>query len=127
MLIGGPDTILLVDDEETILGLGDQVLSNFGYTVITAPDGESALEIYHEKKEKINLIILDLIMPGMGGRRCLEKLLKANPQAKVLIASGYSVNGPTKEALEAGAKGFISKPYDVRQMLKAVREALDGN
>ena len=58
-------------------------------------------------------------------RRCLEKLLKINPQARVLIASGYSVNGPTKEALEAGAKGFISKPYDVKKMLKAVREALD--
>ena len=101
------------------------MLSKFRYTVLTAPDGESALEIYHEKKEKIDLIILDLIMPGMGGRKCLEKLLKINPQVRVLIASGYSVNGPTKEALEAGAKGFISKPYDVRQMLKAVRKALD--
>ena len=125
MPIGGTEIILLVDDEEPILNLGDQVLSNFGYTVITAPDGESALEIYHEKKEKINLIILDLIMPGMGGRKCLEKLLKINLQAKVLIASGYSVNGPTRGALEAGAKGFISKPYDAKKMLKAVRKALE--
>lgn len=125
MPIGGTETILLVDDEESILNLGDQVLSKFRYTVLTVSDGESALEIYRKKKEKINLIILDLIMPGMGGRRCLEKLLKINPQARVLIATGYSVDGPTKEALEAGAKGFIGKPYDVRQTLKAVRKALD--
>ena len=122
----GTETVLLVDDEEAIRELGDEMLTRFGYTVFTAPDGESALEIYREKKEKIDLIILDLIMPGMGGRRCLEEILKINLKAKVVIASGYSVNGPTKEALKAGGRGFISKPYSVKQMLKAVREALDG-
>ena len=121
----GTETVLLVDDEETIRELGKDTLAKFGYTVITAPDGESALELYREKKKKIDLVILDLIMPGMGGRRCLEELLTINPQAKVLIASGYSINGPTKEALEAGARGFIGKPYDITQMLKGVRETLD--
>jgi len=125
MPVGGTETILLVDDEDFILDLGDQILKKFSYKLITAPDGESALEVYRKKKEKVNLIILDFIMSGMGGRKCLEKLLKINPRARVLIASGYSVSGPTKEALEAGAKGFISKPYNVKQMLKAVREALD--
>jgi DNA-binding NtrC family response regulator len=114
-----------VDDEAAIREIGKDILARFGYTVITAPDGESALEIYREKKEEIDLIILDLIMPGMGGRRCLEEILKINLKTKVLIASGYSVNGPTKEALKAGGKGFISKPYGIKQMLKAVREALD--
>jgi len=127
MPVGGTETILLVDDEDFILDLGDQILKKFSYKLITAPDGESALEVYRKKKEKVNLIILDFIMSGMGGRKCLEKLLKINPRARVLIASGYSVSGPTKEALEAGAKGFISKPYDVKQMLKAVREALDDD
>ena len=125
MPVGGTETILLVDDEDFILDLGDQILKKFSYKLITAPDGESALEVYRKKKEKVNLIILDFIMSGMGGRKCLEKLLKINPRARVLIASGYSVSGPTKEALEAGAKGFTSKPYNVKQMLKAVREALD--
>ena len=125
MPVGGTETILLVDDEETIREIGENTITRFGYKVITAPDGESALELYREKKNKIDLIILDLIMPGMGGRKCLEKLLKINPQTRVLIASGYSVNGPTKGALEAGAKDFIRKPYDVNQMLKAIRETLD--
>jgi len=122
---GGSETILLVDDEEAIRELGEDIFTRFGYTVLMASDGESALEIYSQKKEEINLVILDIIMPGIGGRRCLEKLLKMNPRVKVIIASGYSINGPTKEVLEAGAKGFISKPYDMRGMLKTVRKILD--
>ena len=127
MPTGGREAILLVDDEEFIRNLGDEILSKFGYKILTAPDGESALTLYQEKKESISLIILDLIMPGMGGRRCLEELMNMNPQVKVVIASGYSVNGPAKEALEAGAKGFIEKPYNIKQMLKIVRKVLDEN
>jgi len=123
---GGNETILLVDDEEAIRELGKNILTRFGYTVLMVSDGETALEVYREKKEKISLVILDIIMPGMGGRECLKKLFKMNPKSKVIIASGYSINGSTKEALEAGAKGFIGKPYNINQMLKAVREALDN-
>ena len=124
---GGSETILLVDDEEPIRGLGTQILEEFGYTVLTAADGESALQLYSEEQEKIDLVILDLIMPGMGGKLCLLELLKINLEAKVAIASGYSPDGPTREILKNGAKGFISKPYDLRQMLKVVREVLDQN
>ena len=119
------ENVLVVDDEEFIRDLGVELLSEAGYTVLAAADGESALELYLQEKERIDLIILDLIMPGMGGRRCLEELLKINPEAKVLIASGHSPDGPTKEILEGGAKGFVSKPYDMTQILKAVREILD--
>ena len=122
---GGNETILLVDDEEFIRELGKDVLARFGYTVLMASDGETALEIYREKKEEINLVILDIIMPGMGGRKCLEELLKLNPKSRIIIASGYSINGPAKEVLKAGAKGFISKPYDMRGMLQTVRKILD--
>ena len=76
---------------------------------------------------QIGLVILDLIMPGMGGGKCLEKLLKINPQAKVLIATGFLPDEATMESVEAEAKGFINKPYDMRQILKAVRGVLDGN
>jgi len=86
----------------------------------------SHLEIYSENKKEINLVILDIIMPGMGGRKCLEELLKINPELRIIIASGYSMNGPSKEVLKAGAKGFISKPYNINQILKAVRETLDN-
>ena len=124
---GGSEAILLVDDEEFIRDLGEEMLTKFGYRVFTASDGESALKLYQEKKKNISLIILDLIMPGMGGRRCLEEFMKMNPWLKVVIASGYSVNGPAKEILETGAKGFINKPYDVNQMLKIIRKVLDEN
>jgi DNA-binding NtrC family response regulator len=115
----------LVDDEESLRSLGEQLLTRFGYKVLTASDGETALEIYGKEKQKIDLVILDLIMPGMGGKRCLNKLLEENPDARVMIASGYAGHGPTKEAIEAGARGFISKPYVTEEMLKALREILD--
>ena len=124
-LEGGSEAILLVDDEENIRQLGKEVLTSYGYTVMTAPDGESALEIYLKEYERIELVILDLSMPGMGGKKCLEGLMKINPQTKVIIASGYSVNGPTRGAIEAGAKAFVGKPYEVSQILKVVREVLD--
>jgi DNA-binding NarL/FixJ family response regulator len=95
--------------------------------VLTALNGESALEIYEKENGHVDLIILDLSMPGMGGKRCLERVLKVNPRAKVIIASGYSINGPTKDAIDSGAKAFVGKPYEARQMLQAVREVLDQN
>jgi len=122
---GGTETILLVDDEASIRDLAEEMLNSFGYTVLTASDGEKALEIYKAKGEHISLIILDLVMPGMGGRKCLEEILEINPSELVVIASGYPINGPTKEALESGAKGYIGKPYEMRQMVKMVREVLD--
>jgi len=125
-LEGGSEAILLVDDEENIRQLGEEVLTSYGYTVMTAPDGESALELYRKEYEHIDLIILDLSMPGMGGTKCLKGLVKINPQVKVIIASGYSVNGPTRGAIEAGAKAFVGKPYEVSEILKVVREVLDG-
>jgi DNA-binding NtrC family response regulator len=126
-LRGGSETILLVDDEESILNLGRKILEEYGYTVLMAGDGESALEAYRQEQRQIDLVILDLIMPGIGGRRCLDELFKISLQAKVVVASGYSAKGPVKETIEAGARGFIKKPYDMRQMLSVVRSVLDKN
>ncbi|MFZ0448586.1 MAG: PAS domain S-box protein [Desulfatiglandaceae bacterium] len=124
-LEGGNETILLVDDEESLRQLGKELLRRFGYTVITATDGETAIETWKEKREVIALVILDLVMPGMGGKQSLEALLEMDPGLKVVIASGYSVNGRTKEALDAGARGFIRKPYEIREVLKVIRKVLD--
>jgi PAS domain S-box-containing protein len=124
---GGSETILLVDDEEFIRELGADVLGRAGYTVLTAGDGENALKLYRQERARIDLVILDLIMPGMGGRKCLEELLTIDPHTRVLISSGYSPDGPTKGALDTGAKGFVSKPYDTSQLLQLVREILDRN
>ena len=125
--MGGYETILLVDDEEFIRELGVDVLGQAGYTVLTASNGEQALEVYRKEQAQIDLVILDLIMPGMGGGKCLEGLLKIDPRAQILIASGYSPDASTKGALEAGAAAFINKPYDTKQLLELVRKILDKN
>ena len=121
---GGSETILLVDDEEPIRNLGEQIFTKYGYTVLKVSDGEGALKIYQEKKEKIDLVILDLIMPGMGGKKCLEGLLQIKPEVKVVIASGHSPEGTVKSFLEGGAKHFISTPFNMKEMLQVVREVL---
>lgn len=122
---GGSETILLVDDEEMIRDLASRILKKAGYRVIEASDGKEALDIYYQRADEISLVLLDLIMPKMGGRECLQGLLEFNPTLKVIVASGYSANGPSKDALSKGAKGFVNKPYDVRQVLEVIRSVLD--
>ena len=125
--LGGSETILVVDDEELIRDLAARILTKSGYRVITASNGEEALKVYQSQSNEISLIILDLIMPTMGGKDCLKKILEIDPQARVLIASGYSAAGKTKETIDVGAKGFVNKPYDVRQVLQAVRDVLESD
>ena len=122
---GGDETILVVDDEEYIRELVVELLTDAGYKVLTATDGEGALKLYGKKQRNIDLIILDLVIPGMGGKKCYEEILKVNPRAKILIVSGYSANGPGKDAIEAGAKAFVGKPFDVSNLLETIREILD--
>ena len=114
-----------MDDEELIRDLGKRILSKVGYTILTASNGEEALDLYRSNKGNISLVMLDLIMPGMGGKPCLEELLKIDPDVKILVASGYSADGPTKDALSIGAKGFVVKPFDVRQVLEMVCKTID--
>ena len=123
--LGGSETILLADDEEFVRDLGQRLLSAQGYKVLTASNGKEALEVYRSRSSEISLVILDLVMPEMGGTQCLRGLLEINPKAKVLIASGFSANGPTKDALIAGARGFVDKPFALNQLIRAVRETLD--
>jgi signal transduction histidine kinase/ActR/RegA family two-component response regulator len=124
-ILRGNETILLVDDEDYLRDLGRHLLTKFGYTVFTAPDGETAVELYREKGPQISLVILDLIMPGIGGRNCLDLILKEDPSARVIIASGYSVEPSTLSELGLKSYGFITKPFELNQMLNMVRRALD--
>jgi PAS domain S-box-containing protein len=124
-LPSGDETILLVDDERSILDVAGSFLTDHGYTILEADTGERALEVYEDQGAAIDLVVLDLGMPGMGGRRCLEALRRLDPAIKVLVASGYSDDGLIKGVLETGAAGFIPKPYRLTEMLKKVREVLD--
>jgi two-component system cell cycle sensor histidine kinase/response regulator CckA len=124
---GGTETILLVDDETSIRDFASRVLLKFGYTPLNAASGEEALEIYSNRRDEIDLVVIDLGMPGMGGHKCVKELMKINPDLKIIIASGYSINGQVKDTLEAGAKGFVGKPYQIHELLRQVRDVLDGD
>ena len=121
----GGQTILVVDDESTIRELTQEALEDFGYTVRCAANGEEALAIFREHVSSIDLVLLDLNMPGMGGHKCLQELLRLNPAVQVLISSGYSANGQAGESLKSGAAGYIGKPYQLKELKTSVREALE--
>jgi PAS domain S-box-containing protein len=121
----GTETVLLVDDEEAVRELGSRILKRNGYTVLTAADGEEALDLYTRQENGIALVILDLIMPTMGGIDCLKRILQINPRGRTLIASGYSGDTSIKECLNLGARGFVSKPFRYKELLKQVRKTLD--
>jgi two-component system, cell cycle sensor histidine kinase and response regulator CckA len=123
---GNNETILLVDDEETNRELGKEILEGFGYNTITAKDGESALICYRENKNRINLIIMDLIMPGMGGAACLKEIIKFDPEARVIISSGFTSDKNKLDSLKYAAKDFINKPYNIKMMLSVIQGVLSG-
>jgi len=121
----GTETVLLVDDEELVRELGARILTKQGYTVLQAENGRQALSVFKSKRSQISLVILDLIMPVMGGTECLEELLRIDPRVNVLLASGFSADASVKESIEMSAKGFVSKPFRVRELLRDVRKVLD--
>ncbi len=122
---GGTERILVVDDEPLISELAVKILTRVGYSVITAGSGKEALEVYEREHPNISLVILDLIMPEMGGKECLERLMKINPQVKVLIASGFTMNGQTRGLVRSGTKGHVDKPFNMVDLLRTIRKVLD--
>lgn len=123
----GHETILLVDDDESIRHIGQKLLEEAGYTVLTASDGETALEIYGRNADKIHLVLLDLIMPGMGGARCLIELLRINPDVKVIIVSGHYPDDKSGHAIEACACACLRKPYRDESLLNTIHSVLVGD
>jgi len=122
-LARGQGTILIVDDEPQVREVISRVLVGCGYTVIAAADGQEALTRYGSGSG-IDLVILDLVMPGMGGRECFTRLREANPRARILIATGYTSDGSSRELLGAGALGIVEKPLQLPEFAQTVRAAL---
>jgi len=120
----GNETILLVDDEAVIIDVGSQLLEKLGYTVIKAKGGAEAIRMYQENKEKIDLVILDMIMPDVGGSEVHEKIKIIDPEVKILLSSGYSINGQAMEILNKGCNGFIQKPFNLKDFSKKIRDVL---
>lgn len=123
----GSETILLVDDDRLVCDLTKRILERSGYTVIVAADGKEALNSYENGRDRISLVILDVIMPRMGGTQCVERLRQIDPDVKILLTSGYFESSVEKTAAELGAKGFVYKPYSTQEMLTAVRVILDSD
>jgi PAS domain S-box-containing protein len=121
----GHETILLVDDEPSLLETGQELLSFLGYNVLTASSGENALVTINREGKRIGIVIMDLMMPGMGGEKCLVEIRKIFPTMKVMIASGNTTNVKIEDILNAGARAFIQKPYYIEDMSKKIRDILD--
>jgi two-component system, cell cycle sensor histidine kinase and response regulator CckA len=121
---GGSETILLIDDEEMIVDVARQLLASLGYTVLAATSGGAALELYRENRARIDLVILDMIMPQMSGGRVFEGLKAIDPKVRVLLSSGYSINGQAMDILRRGCRGFIQKPFTIRELALKIREVL---
>jgi CheY-like chemotaxis protein len=122
----GTETVLLVDDEAMVLEVGKKYLKKLGYNVQAATSGNEAIEIYERNKDKIDLVILDMIMPGMGGEKTFERLREMNPDVKVLLSSGYSINGKAAEILKRGCNDFIQKPFKLIDLSHKIRSILDS-
>jgi len=121
----GSETVLLIDDEEMIIDVARQLLLNLGYRVLTANGGGPALDIFRSDHGRIDLVILDMIMPLMSGGRVFEGLKAIDPDVRVLLSSGYSINGQAMDILARGCRGFIQKPFTVKELALKIREVLD--
>ena len=108
-----------------VIDVGEQLLEKLGYSVLKAKNGRDALDIYKEKRDIIDIVVLDMIMPEMNGGDVYDKLKESNPEIKVILSSGYSVNGLAQDILDRGCNGFIQKPFNLKELSHKLREILD--
>ncbi|MBW2116096.1 MAG: response regulator [Deltaproteobacteria bacterium] len=124
-VLKGAETLLLVDDEDMIIDACEQLLEEMGYKVLIAKGGKDAIKVYKKNKDEIDMVILDMIMPDMGGGETYDKLKEINPKIKVLLASGYSIDGQASEILGRGCNGFIQKPFQMENLSHKIKEVLE--
>ena len=120
----GTETVLLVDDEEIVIGVGKQMLQRLGYSVLTAANGLEAVDIYRNNQNTIGLVILDMIMPGLEAGDAYDKLRALNPAIKVLLSSGYGLDQKAKAIMERGCSGFIQKPFNMKILQEKIGEIM---
>ena len=125
-LKGGNETILIVDDHETIWDFLIDVLQKLGYCVLLAENGLDAVEIYRSNPGEIDLVLLDMVMPKCGGHKAFYQLKEIDPDVKVLLSSGFVSEHEVEDLLAQGACGFLSKPHRLPVVARAIRDVLDG-
>ncbi len=122
----GTETVLLVDDEAAVRSVAAAMLGRLGYTVLVAGSGEEALECFARERSRIDGVVLDLVMPGLGGGETFRRLRALDPGLRVLLASGYSLNGEARGLLDRGCRAFIQKPWSLGELSRKLRQMLDG-
>lgn len=120
----GHETILLVDDEEVITDVTGRLLRELGYTITTADNGEEAIKLYTESHADIDLVIIDMIMPGISGSDTFDRLKAVNPSVRAILSSGYSLNGKAQDIINKGVRAFLQKPYRLSDLARKIREVL---
>ena len=123
----GAETILLVDDEQMVLEVNKNLLEYMGYRIYAVGSGQEAIAVYMEKRNEIDLVILDMILPGMSGGETFDRLKGINSEIQVLLCSGYSIEGEAQQIMDRGCNGFIQKPFQLKNLSQKIREILDGN
>lgn len=121
----GKETVLLVDDVEMVLETGEEILARLGYMVISAGSGSKAIKLFMEHKMRIDVVLLDMVMPEIGGGKVFDRIKKLRPDIKFLLTSGYSQDGEASEILKRGCNGFIQKPFRTMDISRKLREILD--
>ncbi|RPH52137.1 MAG: PAS domain-containing sensor histidine kinase [Desulfobacteraceae bacterium] len=124
--IPGTGTILFVDDEQMIIDVGQAILKKLGYNVIIAKGGQEAVDLYTKNRDKIDLVVLDMIMPDIPGSEVFDRIRELNPTVKVLLSSGYALDVQTSGIMEKGCNGFIQKPFNVKKLSAKLNEILHG-
>jgi CheY-like chemotaxis protein len=106
--------------------VAEELLERLGYRALVAQSGKMAIEMYEAHKERIDMVILDMIMPDMNGGEVYDRIKEKNPEVKVLLSSGYSIDGAAGEIMNRGCNGFIQKPFKMKELSQKLREILDG-
>jgi CheY-like chemotaxis protein len=125
-MVKGTERVLLIDDEDMIIDIGSQILNVLGYKVMAARSGEEAVELFGSHKDEIDLVILDMIMPGISGAETYERIRGLDRNIKVILSSGYSLNEDAAQIMKRGCNGFIQKPFQPGELSLKIRQILDA-
>jgi CheY-like chemotaxis protein len=123
--VSGREMILFVDDDEVLQELGGEILNSLDYLPLIAKNGIEAIQQYKKNQDTIKLVILDMIMPKMSGAEIYNKLVEINPDVKVLLSSGYSIDGQASDIISRGCNGFIQKPFNRNELADKIKEILE--
>ena len=126
-MVNGTETVLFVDDEEIVVGVGKQMLEKLGYRVLIARNGQEAVDVYKNSPDDVDLVLLDMIMPGMEAGDTYDRLKSVNPAIKVLLSSGYSLDQNAGAIIARGCNGFIQKPFNMKILQEKIGEIMNAN